>query len=623
MAINDPKKASAATTRAPSISPQAATAAGAALNGASAVVAQRAIGSIFSLNGQGNSPVRPFADAETLRKLNDALVPLYKDAGPGWFIKTLDATANRVPVNALLVCKLRSDKKLFVSTILTQLPAGRLPNRVETWNGAQYELVTTVSDTWNDEFWASITRILKEEVANVDDVVDAGCSVVPANFNPEDETAARRLAHAAGSSIVARAGESFILNMADALNDPKEPARLTGNVQFLNTQLTDAVGRPVRADVVVNIGATSTNKPANGLATQSDILRVAGFVDVNFAGQSAVQLPGMMMPQMGTQAYIAELVITNVEALSLDMDLDRVLLALSAGCLLEENALWAYAFQPKGLGGKKTKGGVKYDPRDIGLLGTEYQPTQGVPAAVVCGSGGGAMSQEELGQFLQEYFYRQLIISLQVDPTGPYSATMNQFVHAGTGNPDAKLAILNAANQLTGGRFQKYWVDGSEICHISRQVPLGTYPDVDGESKDLRYIDHLATLAMTVDDAHARAAMIETVENRQGNPKWVCLANRTRQIQAHLSGAEITGYGFHLRFDPKFLSALTQAMAECGAGIQLNNGQASLYASPTIRQNLELLGYAATGVGQTMHAQQPVQGNNRFGSWAGSNRFTG
>lgn len=64
-------------------------------------------------------------------------------------------------------------------------------------------------------------------------------------------------------------------------------------------------------------------------------------------------------------------------------------------------------------------------------------------------------------------------------------------------------------------------------------------------------------------------------------------------------------------------------MAECGAGIQLNNGQASLYASPTIRQNLELLGYAATGVGQTMHAQQPVQGNNRFGSWAGSNRFTG
>lgn len=616
MALNDKTTKPATAAQTPTRAPVDT---GTPVQSVAADVATRAVGSIFALAGTGNTPVRPVADAETLRRLHEGLSSFLKEAGAGWHAMPLDAAANRLPANALAVCKFRADKKLFVSVIMTQAPTGRIQPRVEQYMGQQYELPVTTGDCWNNDFWAAVERRLKDSIANVAEVIDSGCLVVPSDIDTSDETAMRRLAHVLFANITAKADEAMPLNLAIALRTPEEPAQLNGTVQFPLVQTSDAVGRPVRADFVISVGASPANtKPGTIANAGCDLFRVHGYVDTNFVGPVGQQVVNGIVQPGSTKAYMAEAVITDISTLSVDMHLDRVLMALVSAGLLEENALWSWAYQPRGMGGKGSKNDI--NQRDVGILGTEYQPQPGAPFAPVKGLKGGAMSPEEMGAFFNDYFHRNLIISLQVDPTGPYSAIYNEFISSAMGNQAATTAILNAANNLTGGAFSNHWKQGSQVVTLRRQILLGTYTDANGEKRDIRDIDHLAILALTQQDPHTRASYIETIENRAGRPASVCLAERARLLGALLPGYELVGYGYHLTFTPDFLSALAAAMKEVGAGIRLNDSRGSFYGVPQVRQNLGLLGLGNSGIGQQLHQTQQFGTQTNVG-YAGSSRW--
>ena len=608
-------------------------------------------GDIMDLLAEGGSLLAPVADSELLTKLAEALKARLVSKGkpiPDLTIHLVDQTMARTPVSALAIvykkdivtpAKEGAEKSVrtlfFTTTLLLEASASRMSSLPIQYDNRMLELQATVGHVWNNEFWAKIVSSLSKEFGKVKDgqlvavsetsFVDSCVLVVPKDLNIEDERAIHNLAYNALAAISTSAGSSGRqLNLvSQVLNHNYQ---LSSNTDFSSKQPYNQLGRAVRGDVVITTSVARNNnnqqqqqQQQNWMFQQNQssvIAELTGFIDIGYIGQTPAAVQGYgMQPAMGTQCYGAEFVITNAATRFHDLSLEKLLFALVTAFAMEKDGSWAWAFVPR----PNRKGGV--DQRDIGALGLDVDIKGDGNLAVFRGADGKPMSSDELGTFLNHLFYRNLRFSIDVDPSGVNGWILNDFVRAAQPIPDpaAVSRILNACNQLTNGHFSTLWQQHPDstkpLACIRGYFNLGEYTDSEGEKRDVRDFDYLASINLLPREGFARYQA--SVENKQC-PVPVALATQQELISSVWTNASFYGVGTRVAIAPAILQCLSQAIALAGIALRPENQRTSAWGNVTTRGDASMLQWGVSGVGNNVYNWHAANGNQQqFGSFGG------
>ena len=597
-------------------------------------------GDITDFMIDGLSPLSVMADNELLSKLSKALREAMTKDGQAikdYSVLHLDQNTHRTPVSALIVVKHNANtKKVHVATILLETSAARIGLESFTYQAQTYELVVTADQLWSDDFWNTIAKTVKANYASSTaetEVFDCGAVVLPRDFDPENVNAVHTLAsHVTGNlairSHLAEGKKLKPLNLAGLMAGKQ--FQLSSRIDFNGDTRPDAIGRAVRSDVTVGMllqQATQYDnwgRPIqNQRNTPSQLTSLSGFVDAQFVGPTAQTVTTPMGAQsvIGTQAFLADFVITDIGVNFRDLTQEKFFLAVANAFAMDRDGAWALSFLPRA-----TRNGEK-NLRDVGVLGLDYDPTQTGNFQHVTGATGGLMNLDELSAFMQTYFYRSLTISIDVDPTGLTNHVMSDLIRlavAANGAPEkdaAALRVLNSINQLTNGQFSTLWSGGAhEVVEMVRHINLGSYTAADGTRRDVRDIDYIGIQNATTDRVLV-AKWQDTLDARKQLPWQVALATQQSIIRQLYPSAEFHGVGYRLRFTQKLLNTLAKSMAQAGLTPRPDNQQMSAWGNVVDRNNAALLSNAVSNLGNVVYNFQP--NNNMYGLSQGGIRLGG
>ena len=397
-------------------------------------------------------------------------------------------------------------------------------------------------------------------------------TIVPAEFNPEDKVKMHKLALNTGLACTTE------LNIRDKnFNDinlalvPKENNLFIG-IDFMKSQLEDAVGNIMRSDVTTSFGTRKQQQQGRSVNTgerESNIAVSSGFIDLLWApvNPQSVFNPYAQQQAAQTQRYAARMVITNLVS-NFGYTPSMVLLALASSVSVRDNNNWINTFRPSPI----DAGSI--DLRDIGALNIEANLENDA-------SGWGkridtkseSFQLNDLGQLISALIRPGLTLSLDCPEAGPQSWYLSMFAAASKGSVVASEIIYNAAQQLTGGNFAKYFAKGQSMFEDQyNTVHLGHWIDRKGQKRDLRDIDHLAVCNVAGDRNPELIRGYSDTFLRKDVPLVKRLADRKRIIQALTSeSATFTGYADRVTFSAAFVQALVQGIAEAGLLVRINS----------------------------------------------------
>ena len=610
-------------------------------------------GDIMDLLAEGSALLAPVADSELLTKLAEALKARFVSKGKAiadLTIHLIDQTMARTPVSALAIvykkdvpvppvkegAPQQTRTMFFTTTLLLEASASRMSSLPFSHDNRMLELQATVGHVWNNDFWSKVVNSLSKEFGKVEkgqlvtvsesSFVDSSVLVVPKDLNIEDERAIHNLAYNALAAISTASGAmGRPLNLVSRVL--QHNYLLSSNTDFSSRQVYNQLGRAVRSDWVITTSVTRNQQQNQNQQVQnwmvqqnqsSVIAELTGFVDIAYIGQTAAPVQGYGMQQaMGTQCYGAELVITNASTRFHDLSLEKLLFALVTAFSMEKDGTWAWSFVPR----QKNKSGI--DRRDIGALGLDVDIKGDGNLVPFRGPDGKPMSQEELGTFLNHLFYRNLRFSIDVDPTGVNGWILNDFVRAAQNVPDvgAVHRILNACNQLTNGHFATLWqnnpASSKPLACIRGYFNLGEYTDSDGEKRDVRDFDYLASINL-LPNREGFARYQASVESSRGWPVPVCLATQQELITSVWPNASFYGVGTRVMISPALLETVSQAMALAGIALRPENQRTSAWGTVTTRGDASMLQWGVSGVGNAVYNWHAGNANTQqFGSFGG------
>lgn len=540
----------------------------------------------WSFGGTGGlfgAPIGRGLGSEYLTKLRDALSEIYKSASPDVEIGLLpldNVNETALMYSALLVClRQKKNPKAGVAYHVLVLEASgeKIAPLFEQINGQQVEIMRLPCDAVDDKLLAMAAEKVKAAYTTGPwSMVDA--CVIPKTFNPEDKYHVHRLALNAGLATMTELeiqNPAFEdVNVASAQHD----STLVISVGFNNSQLLDAVGEPMRSDVLVNF--TSQKRPTPGQQQsinsgdrETRIAEASAFLDLVWApvqggapiNQWQPQAPGM------TQKYAARAVITNLSS-NFAYTPASILLSLVTTLSLREDNNWLQAYRPLPVGANEV------DLRDIGALNIEGNLPTGKPDYNPAGYGTridtkmDSFRLEDLGQLAVALIQPGLVVSIDVPEAGPQTWYLSYFAAASAGSTVATSVIRQAAMELTNGNFLKYFAEGAEMfADRNNRVHLGHWVDRNGARRDIRDIDLLAVANLVGDRSPQVIRDWSDTWTRTQFPAQMRLAARKKMIHGLTNEtAEFTGFAQRITFTAAFLDALARGCKDAGLTVRVN-----------------------------------------------------
>ena len=570
------------------------------------------------LLSSGASLVAPSNSSEGLEKvfvaLTDYLKTKFNGALPkGWAFVKIDASANVLPASVLAVGAVSNAggvARVHVTNLLIESTKVDLIQTQRQIANRTAAITTTLGQAFDDTAWAIVQKRVAEFVGvPLEAVIEVSTVIIPKDYDLVDKNSVTNLAYSATtpSALAVNGGAKSRLEMDRVAAAGK---RFSTKIDFTGNQKTNVLGRPVRNDITVLTSLTKAAGANSTYQSEQRVMELSAYVDLNFTQPQALppQFPGQA-PVMSTQRYRPELVIADVASMFSDFDMTRALFSLTSVGALEKGSQWLRAFLSRLGTGKKNQ----LNLRDIGAIGYELDITQGkmIP------TGRDVFSTEELQELVQTYFHQSPLISLEIDPEGPYNWVLNHFVRAGAGDPISIKVIVDAANTLTGNQFSKTW-QGGEVCVVRHVMHNGTYVNDDNEVRPLSDIDYLAALNLFGGtDKQSFQRWVKSFEDQNLDP-IERLADREELLRARLSSVDITGYSRRVTFHKPFLVALEAALTACGYHPNPEN-LAPVFGAQVVRGVTGLDQLAQGNFGQALYAgAQAPQG--RGGAFGG--RFT-
>lgn len=535
--------------------------------------------------------------SEILTKLTKSLGELYGEGDQAYNVKLipLDLNNNRLlPLSVLAVCvQARDVVELGTAVHILMLEGSAEPFQpvYEQIANTNIEKLRVASDAFSPDVIDAVFNEVRRAFPH-GPLLDASGCVVPRSFTVEDKASLHLLAANASkatTTLLNTSRHDFAdLNLAGAEKD----STLGIRTLFNQSEDSDAVGSPLRSDVVIELSATSnTNQAAAGVVQMNRtvaISRATGYVEPIWAPAQMQQMASNIyqpQQQVNKQIYMARFVMTSLETADL-LTLPAQLLALAVAATLRENSGWFPSFLKKG------RGGVEAEWHDIGAINIEANLAN-EPSGFgsrIKDTRTDAFGLPELGQLIAATFQQGLVMSLDVSECGPDTWHNDVFAAAAEGNQGAYDAIINGAQVLTNGNFGKVFPVGAPIAIDEyNRIHMGTIETKDG-IRDLRQFDYLTVLNLLAEKDPSMVRTWSDSFNRTDFSLDSRLAARKKILTGVFADSlNITGFARRVTFTDAFINALLTGIAATKIQIR-NNTQMSDMGS------YERVGYSAQGV---------------------------
>lgn len=529
--------------------------------------------------------------SEVITNLAKAISEIYENKANKDFEYTLIPIDKNVvtvlAVSVLVVCvrdKMRPKHGVAFYALILEGSTDPFQPRTETMPGGKViEIIDTAGGAYDD--------IMKTEIKNRvaaafpgANMYDAEATVVPRDFDISKtelvQDLAANAAFACSQELEVTDPNFSDFNLANAAGDATLMVRTT----FENNETSDLLGQPVRSDIVIDFTSApqKQNQQSQNQQSTKVLSRLAGFMDIIWDapqqltgfGPMPSLLPGLQpapgwgQPQQNYQRYLARFVLTLLDSTQL-LTIGAQLLALLQALTLRDSNNWIYAFKPRQLTQEQIQRGEP-DLHDIGAINYEAN-LQGDPSGV----GGkfethsSTFGELELRQLIAATFKPGMVMSLDVPECGPSSWYNSVFAAAAAGSQGAIRAILEAANVLTNGNFNKLYDPANQLCtDESNRIHLGYYTDKQGVRHDIREIDYLAVLNM---QGHIDVSVVKDWSDTFLQTKYPIaqrLSERMRVMRHFIPNLQVTGYARRVTFNPKFMDALANAAAQAGLSVR-------------------------------------------------------
>jgi hypothetical protein len=515
--------------------------------------------------------------SEVLSKAITALTEESKKLVEAPWKVSLIAVDNQKETNlsfsGIIVAVTREDQpRLGVAyhTLILEESSPPIPSKVETYRGLQFEIQYVTGDAYNSVYGAAVEDMVKKAFPNMA-LFPVDAQVVPRGFNYEDKEAIHSLT----------LNSQLPCYSALEVRDPtfqdidlslfEKDTTLAVKIGFNEPQVTDYVGLPMRRDVSITLTASSINRaPQSGQLNsqeRSKVIAVAGgYIDPVWAPVEQNQY--MYQPNMPNQKFAARFVMTSMENVAI-MTVPAQLLALSTAFVLRENNNWYPYFSPRPIGS-----GRAVDLRDVGAINIEgnvFNEPSGFGTYVDTKKAD--FSQIELGKLLQMAFRPGMTFSLRVSECGADTWYNSVFKAAADGDLDAVMAILQAANTLTGGAFARHYNSNENPVMVNYdRVHLGYYVGDAGVKRDLSDIDYLAIMNMVGKADNTVGAAWSDTFFKIDQPAPLRMSARKKMIESVIhSEVTYTGMARLVTFQARFVDALSKACAEANLDIRTIN----------------------------------------------------
>ncbi len=528
------------------------------------------------------APIGRGVGSEYVTKLVAALTEAYKDASEsGYDITVMTVDNQQYPALAfsfIMVCvnqridKASKEEKVVAAHILLVEATGdKISPVIENINGVQVEIMRTPSDALDKVLYAIAAERLSKGFPGYRTIISDG-EVIPVTFDLEDKGALHSLA----ANAAAAAGTDVVMNNSqfqDLDLRTEKSGNLYINLDFNKLQLKNAVGAPVRSDVIISFSSKKNTQGRNFSVNTNDrenkISEISGFVDVLYNPQNTGNMynPYYANPQqpISTQMYSPRFVMTDVHS-QIAATPASILLALSTAAALAKDLNWVLAFRP-------VMTGNNIDINDIGALNLEAnlaREPQGQINKIDTKSD--KFTPQQLGEYISAIIRPGLIIAMDCPEGGPQSWYLNVFAAASAGVQKAVEIVVAAANTLTGGNFSKYMTNNDTLfIDTENRVLMGYWFNKNGEKRDLRDFDLIAA-ANLVGGKNPRAiADFSDLTLNQAKPLPIRLQDQKRMLMA-LSNetAVFTGFAQRITLSSAFLNALSLGIRDAGISVTVN-----------------------------------------------------
>ncbi len=576
--------------------------------------------SLLNLGRLSQSPISKTVASETLTKLEKALAAVYSETNDKNFDFVLipidkDTTTTLAASVLIIAGHFANDASIVAyHTLVIEAASEPIAPKFETVAGQpNIEILRTIGDTVDQFMAAAVSDAVIRQFPN-SKIVSADNCVVPETFNVADVGLVRMLGANAGVAIWTEINiHTKDFQDLSCMDIDTREASLVAKPTFNHTnQALDAVGQPVRSDVLIEFTAAPTNQPqGQAVMRVAPLAAISGFMDLCWDPAQPVTPPMAFQyapqQQQAPQLYTARFVMTALESKQL-LTLPMQLLSLATAMTLQEGNTWANAFKPSGFSGN----GI--DPHDIGVIGVEANFTND--------PNGGIRIDTKSSTFGPDKF-----VSLDVPEVGDSTWYNGVFAAAAENNASANQMIIDAANYLTGGNFGKYFPSNGKVAvDENNRIHLGYYTDRHtGTKRDLRDIDYLAVANLVGEREPGIIKDWSDTFERTDYPLALRLANRKKIIQNLCPDAVFTGFARRVTFETAFLRALAQGIHDTGLEIravqpymdmQSYQRATNQFAQQTLMDatptGLFNRGYGQTNVGQMGNSRTFGQGGSRW-----------
>lgn len=512
-------------------------------------------------------------------------------------------------INIIATHKTTGQSLLTYHSLLLESSIDPIPPRVDTLEDPNtrekftVENMVLTSDIYDQEFRMSMNRYMMDRFPSFL-CYPSGAEVINRDFELTEENIRSIVTNAilsCRSTMSNLANLVPAINLAQASYEKSEPVQSV--ISHHNTIQYDSAKNPVRADVIINTTAVPINSNGKHFKESKLISSVSGYMDMLYVNNNMYQQHQSTMfgthfqppaNMQNTYVYQACFVITQMAA-PYNQSLSGFLLSFINATCIRENDAWLYFLTPK----HNTDQGKMHD---IGNIGYDIDLTgerkfDKIPTTP------DVFSSNDLAAIYQMFFHPGLSFALDIPECGAQTWMHAVFARAAAGLPEARDAIVAAADHLTNNNFSRIYReiggDGSMVFEAVPRIHMGYYEAKDGK-RDIRELDYLAVCGAV--GKKNPQEIVSYTDTFTSNMQWnVALNTRRLFIETILGSVTYTGYGTRIMFEAKFLEALVRAAAACNYHVKPPQTQYIGNTSVRATANWALQGAATANTSGIFH----------------------
>lgn len=445
-------------------------------------------------------------------------------------------------------------------------PADSLPSRTFQTPQGELEIPTVASDAYDDRTKQAVINVVQNHFKLDVEVEEVSYNTIPNDLDPKDERRLGGLMTIAINTIDGIAKElpgneeaRFNTTMITGTSDAPTGVVVSGRMDFTPQPLETVTGLPIRNDIGVTTKLIMPNQDRSQIATSNPpiLSQVAGFLDLAYV-EPEVTLNQYNQQVKSTNVYQARYVISNINIETNAMTPELALFGLASTRILSQNHAW--------IQGLRKRHGIKDDTRDIGAIG--YEVNLSTDGSNQLGKFDTSAQDFDLYQLVRRTFLPNLLYSLDVQEGGDDSWVWLGLQYAVQGDQNAYRDIIDAANNMTMGHFERYWQPGTELArHSGNLIHLGYFTTPEGK-QDIRKLDYLALLNMIGQDHLEDVVAFSNTFDSGFGDATKRLADRTRILRGLFqNNIHFKGWAHRYDLNGVFLDALANGIRDAGLTI--------------------------------------------------------